>query len=224
MTQTRRTASILSIALALALGTGTAAHAQRADKAMVTDIVPEAIGEVSYSDWLYYGVVDSIGGAISWIGGIAGSSSEVVTGSPMDWVESVDATETLSFWQLLNDAGYKLKEIDTHVALIPDVELKFAYVRELSEADRVYLERKLDRAEQLYSGPVKRLQRLIVHSILEVNESDKYFLETVKIKMLPLPAASFSVAPVTRALPEDLDMIYRAVIGRERKRFKTVED
>ena len=161
MTETRRTASILSIALPLALGTGTAAHAQRADKAMVTDIVPEAIGEVSYSDWLYYGVVDSIGGAISWIGGIAGSSSEVVTGSPMDWVESVDATETLSLWQLLNDAGYKLKEIDTHVALIPDVELKFAYVRELSEADRVYLERKLDRAAQQLQEMRTRARNLL---------------------------------------------------------------
>ncbi len=34
------------------------------------------------------------------------------------------------FWQLVGDAGYKLKEISTDVGVVPDVGFKFRYVRE----------------------------------------------------------------------------------------------
>ena len=53
--------------------------------------------------------------------------------------------EDNDFRWLMNIAGYKLKEIESTVGLIPGLGLNFAVARELTEADRDYVERALER-------------------------------------------------------------------------------
>ncbi|MGY8695161.1 MAG: hypothetical protein ACKVGW_13330, partial [Verrucomicrobiia bacterium] len=67
------------------------------------------------------------------------------------------------------------------------------------------------------SGPIAALRRAIIHGILEGNETDGFFIETVKISLLPLPQAEFSLSPTDSPMPADLDKIYRAVVGKQHR-------
>jgi len=145
-------------------------------------------------------------------------STEVAAPSnSSDWLKHLNEDHQTGFWTLLGDAGYKLKEIDTTIGIIPEVQFKYAHGRELSEADKAWLERKLDRLAREESGPVPTLQRAIIQGILEGNETDGFFIDTVKISLLPLPKAEFSLTPTNSPLPEDLDKIYRAVLGKKQR-------
>ncbi len=42
-------------------------------------------------------------------------------------------------------AGYKLKEIESSISLLPSLSLTFGQARELTDADRDYVERMLER-------------------------------------------------------------------------------
>ena len=145
-------------------------------------------------------------------------SAEVATPSnSADWLQHLNDDHQTGFWTLLGDAGYKLKKIDTTIGLIPEVTFKYAHGRELSEADKAWLERKLDRLAREKSGPVPTLQRAIIQGILEGNETDGFFIDEVKISLLPLPEAEFSLVPTNAPMPGDLDKIYRAVIGKKQR-------
>jgi hypothetical protein len=145
-------------------------------------------------------------------------STEVATPSnSSDWLKQLNDDHHTGFWTLLGDAGYKLKEIDTTIGIIPKVKFKYAHGRQLSEADKAWLERKLDRMAREESGPVPTLQRAIIQGILEGNETDGFFIDTVSISLLPLPKAEFSLMPTNAPMPGDLDKIYRAVIGKKQR-------
>ena len=163
-------------------------------------------------------VSEALGDGWRYIKDLFDRSTEVAAPSnSSDWLAQLNDDHQTGFWTLLADAGYKLKEIDTTIGLIPEVKFKYAYGRELSEADKAWLERKLDILARQESGPVAALRRAIIHGILEGNETDGFFIDTVKISLLPLPKAEFSLSPTNAPLPEDLDKIYRAVIGKQQR-------
>jgi hypothetical protein len=145
------------------------------------------------------------------------STAVAAPSNSSDWLAQLNDDHQTGFWTLLADAGYKLKEIDTTIGIIPQVKFKYAYGRELSEADKAWLERKLDILARQESGPIAALRRAIIHGILEGNEADGFFIDTVKISLLPLPKAEFSLSPTNAPLPGDLDKIYRAVIGKQQR-------
>ena len=163
-------------------------------------------------------VSDALSDGWRYIKDLFNRSTEVAAPSnSSDWLQHLNEDHQTGFWTLLGDAGYKLKEIDTTIGIIPEVQFKYAHGRELSEADKAWLERKLDRLAREESGPVPTLQRAIIQGILEGNETDGFFIDTVKISLLPLPKAEFSLIPTNSPLPGDLDKIYRAVIGKKQR-------
>ena len=128
------------------------------------------------------------------------------------------------FWQLVGDAGYKLKEISTDVGVVPDVGFRFRYVRELSDGDINWLERRLRKHEEKYHDPLSLAQRAIIYTLLSINSSDVYFVEELKVKLLPLPTARFSLSPWDSGMSAEHDVLLRAIHGQKQAKRKPVEE
>lgn len=128
------------------------------------------------------------------------------------------------FWQLVGDAGYKLKEISTDVGVVPDVTFSFRYVRELSDGDINWIERKLRRHEEKYHDPLSFAQRAIIYTLLSINTSDFYYVEELAVKLLPLPTARFSLNPWDNDLSWEHDTLLRAIQGQKHARRKPAEE
>src|SRR6266851_5909121 len=76
---------------------------------------------------------------------ITGTAVDAVTPpSPISLVSGMNGKSGSKFWDNLSDAGYDLADIETSVGIIPDVKMTFQLMRELSEADRESLARKLE--------------------------------------------------------------------------------
>lgn len=149
---------------------------------------------------------------------IAGRTAEAVTPrSPVSLVHGLTSKSGSLFWDHLSDAGYDLAEIDTTVGIIPDIKMTFQLVRELSEADRDSLERKLEIDEMHDSGLVPSIQRQIVRTLLEASNVSNMRVGKLVIGILPLPSAEFSLEPQDAPLSEEHDAIYRAVTNKGKR-------
>ena len=115
------------------------------------------------------------------------------------------------FWKDLSDAGYQLTSIDTAVALIPDVKMTFQLVRELSDADRRYVERELAVQSMRKPGVIPAMQRQIIRTLLAVGETGNMRVGKLVIGVLPLPSAEFAVEPNNIPLSEEHDALMRAI-------------
>jgi hypothetical protein len=58
------------------------------------------------------------------------------------------------FSWLMNIAGFKLKEIESSFSLLPGLSFTFGHARELTEADRDYVEQQLERHAGRNPGPL----------------------------------------------------------------------
>ena len=119
--------------------------------------------------------------------------------------------EDNDFRWLMNIAGYNLKEIESTVGLIPGLGLNFAVARELTEADRDYVERALERHARQNRGPINAIQRSIVYGILEASDLGKYGIEKVEIDLLPLPKVKMLMTPVDAPLSMETSRVLRAI-------------
>ena len=128
------------------------------------------------------------------------------------------------FWQLVADAGYRLKEITTDVGVVPDVGFKFRHVRQLSDGDINWLERKLRKHEDKYGDPLSVAERAIIYTLLSINGSDFYYVEELQVKLLPLPTARFTLNPWDNDLSWENDTLLRAIQGQKHIRRKLVEE
>jgi hypothetical protein len=117
------------------------------------------------------------------------------------------------FWETLKDAGYELKEFKTGVGIIPDIGGEFDLARELSDADRAYLERKILIDEVKRRGFKAAIQREIIRSLLAASDLQELRITKLEITLLPLPAASFVTEPKELPMSEEHDAIFRAVQG-----------
>ncbi len=160
--------------------------------------------------------------SLSWVGDIAGSAISYVTPpSPGSLAASSKDEDGSELFRLLGLAGYKLKEIDSDVGIIPGVSFKFAIVRELSEADYDYLDEKIELFQIRRPGMVGELQRAIVRTVVAINSAGGMQVSDLKLKVLPLPGASFTVTPNATVLGEEASMIMRA-IQRVDRRVRTI--
>jgi hypothetical protein len=103
--------------------------------------------------------------------------------------------------------------------------MTFQLVRELSEADRDSLERKLEIDDIRDPGFVPTIQRQIVRTLLEASDVNNMRVGKLVIGILPLPSADFTLEPADAPLSEEHDAIYRAVTNkakREKSRDKAV--
>lgn len=119
--------------------------------------------------------------------------------------------EDNDFRWLMNIAGYKLKEIESTVGLIPGLGLNFAVARELTEADRDYVERMLDRHARQNPGLINAIQRNIVSGVLEASDLGSYGIEKVEIDLLPLPKVKIVMTPVDAPLSMETSRVLRAI-------------
>jgi len=121
------------------------------------------------------------------------------------------------FSALMEMAGYKLKEIESSVGLIPTLQMTFGQARELTEADREYIERQLERHARRYTGPVAAIQRTIVRTIVDASDMGGFSVEKVEIDFFPLPRVKFALAPSDAPLGIDAARIMRAIDGLNRR-------
>jgi len=133
--------------------------------------------------------------------------------STISVASSAHATQTsdTDFQWLMNIAGYKLKEIESTISLLPGLGLNFAQARELTDADRDYVERELERHARLYPGPLAAIQRSIVYGVLEASDLGKFAIDKVEIDLLPLPKVKILMAPVDAPLSLETSRVLRAI-------------
>jgi hypothetical protein len=124
------------------------------------------------------------------------------------------------FSWLMNIAGYKLKEIESYIGLIPSLSLTFGQARELTEADRDYVEQQLDRHARRNPGPLAAMQRSLVRTVLEASEIGGFSVEKVEIDIFPLPKVKLSLAPADAPVGIDAARILRQ-IERLQQRLQT---
>lgn len=143
---------------------------------------------------------------------VTGSAQAAVTPpTPVALFHAMEKKRGADFWKDLSDAGYQLVSIDTAVALIPDVKLTFQLVRELSDADRRYVERELAVQAMRKPGVIPAMQRQIIRTLLAVGETGNMRVGKLVIGVLPLPSAEFAVEPNNIPLGEEHDALMRAI-------------
>jgi hypothetical protein len=163
-------------------------------------------------------VVDSIRNGVLALFGRAPAEA-VTPPTPSDVLRQVESGGAHSqFWGYLRDAGYDLASIDTSVGIIPEIKITFQLVRELSEADRDWLQQELEADALRRKGLVAKLQRRIVQSLLDASEFQDMRIAKLVIGILPLPSADFEVEPTNAPLSEDHDTIYRAILSKSGRR------
>lgn len=162
---------------------------------------------------LVYKAEDSAGSVWRGIKGGFWAVIDAITPSPTNFARRVagDERDGSPFWTLLKDAGYKLKEVHTDIGIIPGISASFALARELSEADREYVERRIDKFAAQDSGLIARMQRGIIQVLLEASELGKFQVEKLDVVLLPLPKAAFSLAPTETVLSDEHSELMRVL-------------
>jgi hypothetical protein len=122
-----------------------------------------------------------------------------------------ETARTDDFNWLMGIAGFKLKTIESTLGLLPGLTLEFGQARELSEADREYLERALERHAERHPGPFSALQRTIISGILEANEIQGFSVEKLTVTLLPFPYVKFTLAPSDAPLGPEASRVLRSI-------------
>jgi hypothetical protein len=146
----------------------------------------------------------------------SGSSAEAI--APPTAAHAMGEPQSGSFWEDLSDAGYELVDIDTVVGVIPDVKLSYQLVRELSDADRDFIERKLEVADNREPGILPYLQRRIIQSLLAASDMTDMHVTKLVVGVLPLPTAEFKLEPRDAHMSPDHDVLYRALLNKPSNR------
>lgn len=115
------------------------------------------------------------------------------------------------FAWLMDVAGYKLKEIESYISLVPSLSLTFGQARELTEADRDYVERQLERHARRNPGPFDAMQRAVVRAVLDASEIGGFSVEKVEIDIFPLPRVKFVLTPADAPVGIEAARILRAI-------------
>ena len=163
-------------------------------------------------EWLSDSLTSLFGGA---------STDAVTPPSPSDVLRQVGGAGHSEFWDYLKDAGYDLSEIETSVGIIPDIKITFLLVRELSEADRDWLQQELEVDALRRKSLVAKLQRRIIQTLLDASEFQDMRIGKLVLGILPLPSADFVVEPANAPLSEEHDTIYRAVLNKSGRKPST---
>ena len=149
----------------------------------------------------------------TWIAYNFGSMFAAVTPpTPAEMVKSYrEEDQKSAFMSLIGDAGYKIKEIENGIGLPPDITVKFGRIRNLSDADIDYIDRELDRWERRDPGTIAHAQRAVIASLVSINQSDSYVVDSMRLRVLPLPQVKFSLAPTIGGLGWESSQLMRAI-------------
>jgi hypothetical protein len=163
--------------------------------------LPSDDGVMARAERLWGGVMDSFGIGFGAGGSIArGHVAAAAHQQARD-----------DFAWLMDIAGYKLKEIESSIGLIPSLSLTFGQARELTDADRDYVERMLERHARRHGGPISALQRTIVRGVMDAGELGGFAVDKVEVDLLPLPRVKFQLSPADAPLGVEASRILRAI-------------
>ncbi|GGI98996.1 hypothetical protein [Neoroseomonas lacus] len=115
------------------------------------------------------------------------------------------------FVALMETAGYGLREIETSIGLIPGSRMTFGQARELTDADRDYIERQLERHAQRQGGPLSRVQRAIVGAVVAASEIGDLSVERVEIDLFPLPQIKMALVPRDAPMSLEAGRLIRSI-------------
>lgn len=163
---------------------------------------------------------------LGWVGsGVASVVHFVLPPSPHRLATSSKDDDGSELFRLLGLAGYKLKEIDSDVGIIPHISFKFMIVRELSEADLDYLHEQIELFALYDTRLLADLQRAIIRTVVAINSAGGMQVSDLKLTVLPLPKANFSVTPTETVLGEEASTLMRAIqrIDRRMRSLATAE-
>ncbi len=169
-----------------------------------------ATSDVDYGESLWQVARDAWNAVYGWFGGAA---NRVTPPTPASLMADIENKDSRRFVNLLLECGYKLKEIQAGIGVIPAASLKFGLVRELTEGDKLYLDQKLERWIEDDGSPASIIKRAIIYTILDINDKGQYAVEELKVEMLPLPKATFSLGPVEGGLSQEGEILLRAIKG-----------
>jgi hypothetical protein len=151
--------------------------------------------------------------AVGWVWGTLRDNvfSWISPPTPTSLTQSIAKQDAIQLFKLLGQAGYKLKKIETDVGIIPGLSFTFGQKNELSEADYEYLETQVEEWEQTSSGLSASLQRKIIKTLVAINLSGEYHVETLVVELLPLPDVSFEMSPKETFLGEEGSTLMTAI-------------
>jgi hypothetical protein len=170
--------------------------------------------DVDYLESIWHMATDAWHKVTGWFGGAA---EKVTPPTPASLMKDVETRDSVRFVGMLKECGYKLKEIETTIGVVPAASLKFTVVRELSEGDKAYIDRKLRRWAEEDGSPASVIKRAIINTVLDINDNGAYVVEELKVALLPLPKATFSLGPAEGGLSPENDILLRAIKGQSRR-------
>src|SRR5262249_16165042 len=135
-----------------------------------------------------------------------------------DVVAEMTGAHNSQFVEYLKDAGYDLSAWDVSLGIIPETKFTFQLVRELSEADRDWLQQELETDAMKRRALVAKIQRRFVLTLLAASEFHDLLVGKVVVGILPLPYLEAEVQPSKAPLSEEHDIIYRELIKQQQKR------
>ena len=155
----------------------------------------------------------------TWIGySFASMFAAVTPPTPASMVKSFqEGDQQSTFLSMIGDAGYKIKEIENGIGLPPDITIKFGRIRNLSDADIDYIDRQLSRWERRDSGTIADAQRAVITTLVSINQSDTYVVDSMRLRVLPLPQVKFSLAPTIGGLGWESSQLMRAIQRLDRR-------
>ncbi len=154
-------------------------------------------------------VFSAVRGAIRWVFG--GLGSLVTPPMALDVARRARQAEPYDFSTMMGVAGYKLKEVESTVSLIPNVGFTFAIERELSDADREWLAIQLDRHQKRRSGIFASAERAIIQALLDAQELGGYQVEKLVVDAFPWPQVKFYITPTDTPLSDETGRLMRAI-------------
>ncbi len=200
-------AKALAIAVLLAApwpaGAQTAAPGGNAPRSVVASPLqdlPSDDGVMARAERFWSSVTDSLGFGFGTGGSLARGHAAMAQQQSRD-----------DFAWLMDIAGYKLKEIESSISLLPGLALTFGQARELTESDREYVERALERHARRNPGPISAMQRTIVRGIMDAGELGGFSVDKVEVALLPLPSVRFQLSPSDAPLGVEASRLMRAI-------------
>ncbi len=155
----------------------------------------------------YYGFGTALGWVVS-----AADSAWTLTGLSYGDINPPSSAESIDLTTLMGIAGFKIKQIDTSVGIIPSAGMTFGIVRLMSQGDQYYLERTLYHDSRQRRGLLSAIQRRIIHTIVDVSATKDYRVSKVDINLFPLPSVTLSMTPaVAPPLTAEATTILQAI-------------
>lgn len=172
---------------------------------MIQTPLPEQSFLEEHADTFFSAIRNSL----RWL---LGSAGDLVTPpTVLDVARRARVTDPYDFSSMMENAGYKLKEVESSVALIPAIGFSFGIARELSDADREWLAIQLDRHQKRRSGLFAAAERAIIQSLLDAQELGGYQVEKVEVDVFPWPRVKFVITPTDTPMSDEGGRLMRAI-------------